>query len=89
VEVDGPAPAYLLVCRPLVAAREATLDGRPVAVDDANLGFAGLPVPAGRHVIRLQPPRRWLIIALVISTLGLALTAALLLRGRPGGGPAR
>lgn len=88
VSVPGPAPAYLLVCRPRVTALRATLDGRPVAVDEANLGYAGLAVPPGEHVVRLQPSRRWLIIAAVISILGLFATATLLVEaaspdGRP------
>lgn len=89
VEVAGPGAGYLLVCRPLVATRNATLDGRPVVVEDANVGFTGLAVPAGRHLVRLQPSRTWLIIAAVMSTLGLAVTAALLRSGRPVDGPAR
>ncbi|HQP87404.1 MAG TPA: hypothetical protein PLL76_14220 [Thermoanaerobaculia bacterium] len=71
VAVDGPEPAYLFVARPLVAARRATLDGRPVSVDDANVGFTGLSVPPGRHVVRLQPSGRWLIIAAVMSAVAL------------------
>ncbi len=81
VEVAGPGAAYLLVCRPLVATRDATLDGRPVPVDDANHGFTGLAVPAGRHVVRLRPSGRWLIIAAVTALLGLALTASCFRRG--------
>lgn len=84
VEVAGPGPAYLLVSRPLVATRDATLDGRAVVVDDANLGFTGLAVPPGRHVVRLRPRRTWLIMAVVSSVLGLALTVGGL-RWRRGG----
>ena len=87
VEVAGPGPAYLLVCRPLVATREATVDALGVAVDDANLGFSGLAVPKGRHVVRLRPRRGWLIIAAVISALALAATSFLCLRRRRGGVP--
>lgn len=78
VAVEGPDPAYLLVARPVVATRDAAIDGRPVAVDDANLGFTGLAVPPGRHVVRLRPPGRWLIIAAVLSILGLATTSTLM-----------
>ena len=80
VEVEGPEPGYLFVARPLVAARRATVDGRAVAVDDANAGFTGLAVPPGRHVVRLQPSGRWLIIAAVMTVLGLLATVALLRR---------
>jgi hypothetical protein len=85
VEVEGPAPGYLFVARPLVAARRATVDGRPVAVDDANVGYAGLNVPPGRHVVRLRPSGGWLIIAAVLTVLGLFATFALL-RRRPSSG---
>ena len=84
VEAEGPGPAYLLVARPLAAARDARLDGRPVSVDDANLGFTGVAVPPGRHVVRLRPPADWMIIAAVTSLLGIALTAFLYRRDRPG-----
>ncbi len=80
VEVEGPAPGYLFVARPLVAARLATVDGRSAAVDDANVGFAGLSIPPGRHVVRLRPSGRWLIIAAVMTALGLLATVALLMR---------
>ncbi|MHB1044761.1 MAG: hypothetical protein ACYC4P_02000 [Thermoanaerobaculia bacterium] len=77
VEVEGPAHGYLFVARPHVAARRATVDGRAVHVDDANVGYAGLPVPPGRHVVRLRPSGRWLIIAGLMTTLGLLATVAL------------
>jgi hypothetical protein len=87
VQVTGPGPAYLLVCRPLVTTRVATVDGREMAVDDANLGFSGLAVPKGRHVVQLRPRRGWLIIAVVISVLALAATSFLSLRRRAAASP--
>ena len=72
VEAGAPGPAYLLVCRPLAATRETLVDGRKVEVDDANLGFSGLAIPRGRHVVRLRPYRGWLIIAAVTSAFALA-----------------
>ncbi len=89
VEVAGPGAGYLLVCRSPVATREATLDGRSVTVDDANVGFTGLAVPPGRHVVRLQPSGTWLIIAVVFSTLGLGALITLSRRGRSRGPSAR
>ena len=87
VEVTGPGPAYLLVCRPLVTTREATVDALGTAVDDANFGFSGLAVPKGRHVVQLRPRRGWLIIAAVISALALAATSILCLRRRAAASP--
>ncbi len=83
VEVDGPGPAYLLVCRPGVAAGDARVDGRPVTVDETVIGYSGIAVPKGRHVIRLRPHRGWLIIAAVISALGLVAVTFLFRRRRP------
>lgn len=85
VEVEGPAPGFLFLARPLASVRRATVDGRPAAVEDANAGFAGLAVPPGRHILRLRPTGRWLIIASLMTTLGLLATAALLRRSPSGG----
>jgi hypothetical protein len=84
VEVAGPGPAYLLVCRPIVATRDARVDGKPATVDETVLGYSGLAVPKGRHVIRLRPQRGWLIIAAVTSALALAALTVLFRRRRPG-----
>jgi hypothetical protein len=51
-ERDG----YLLLFRLRAAAEEATLDGRPVVVEDATFGFTGVAVPPGRHLLRFRPP---------------------------------
>ncbi|MFN7989511.1 MAG: hypothetical protein U0529_18690 [Thermoanaerobaculia bacterium] len=85
VEGRGPGPSYLLVCRPLVATREALLDGSRVPVEDANAGFTGIAIPPGRHLVRLRPSRTWLIIPAVLSVLGLTALTLLLRRGLPGG----
>ncbi|HYN42979.1 MAG TPA: hypothetical protein VE129_14465, partial [Thermoanaerobaculia bacterium] len=87
VEVTGPGPAYLLVCRPLATTHEALVDARRVAVDDANLGFSGLAVAKGRHVVQLRPERGWLIIAAVTSALALAAITYLSRRRRPVASP--
>ncbi|HEX5855786.1 MAG TPA: hypothetical protein VFZ57_09210 [Thermoanaerobaculia bacterium] len=79
VEVDGPGPGFLMLYRLREAVEEATLDGRPVSVSQVAFGFAGLPVPPGRHALRLRPDTRWVKIGAVISTVtALALVAALL-----------
>ena len=80
VEVAGPDSGYLFVARPFVAARRATLDGQPAVVEDANVGYTGVAVPPGRHVVRLRPSRGWLMIAAVMTVLGLLALVALLRR---------
>jgi len=79
VEVDGPAPGFLMLYRLREAVEEATLDGRPVPVSQVAFGFAGLPVPPGRHALRLRPDTRWVKIGALISAVtALTLAAALL-----------
>ncbi|MGE5717505.1 MAG: hypothetical protein ACM369_12725 [Acidobacteriota bacterium] len=83
VEVDGPAPGFLMVYRLREAAEEATLDGRPVPVSQVAFGFAGLPVPPGRHALRLRPDTRWVKIGALISAFtALTLAAAVLVSRR-------
>jgi len=78
VAVDGPACGFLMLYRLREAAEEATLDGRAVPVSQVAFGFAGLPVPPGRHALRLRPDTRWVKIGALISALSaLSLAAAL------------
>jgi hypothetical protein len=79
VEVEGPAPGFLMLYRLREAAEDAVLDGRPVPISRVAFGFAGLPVPPGRHALRLRPDARWVKMGALISVLtGLTLAAALL-----------
>ncbi len=82
VEVDGPAPGFLMLYRLREAAEEATLDGRPVPVSRVAFGFAGLPVPPGRHSLRLRPDTRWVKIGALISVLTSLTLAATVLAPR-------
>ena len=84
VEGLGPGGSVLFLSRPLVAARRALLDGRPVAVEEANGGFVAVAVPPGRHLLRLRPERGWLIIAAVLAAFGLFATVFLARSGRGG-----
>ncbi len=87
VEVDGPGPGFLVLYRLREAAEEATLDGNPVPVSQVAFGFAGLPVPPGRHALRLRPDTRWVKIGAVISAATALALAALLLAPRSGPAP--
>jgi hypothetical protein len=89
VEVDGPGPAFLMLYRLREAAEEATLDGRPAPVSQVAFGFAGLPVPPGRHVLRLRPDTRWVKIGAVISAVTALALATALLAPRSGAAPPR
>jgi hypothetical protein len=75
VDVKGPGESYLMLWRLRAAAREATLDGRPVEVEDATFGFTGLAVPPGRHRLLFRPPGgpvRWGLGAAAIGVLACA-----------------
>ena len=73
----------------------ATLDGRPVPILRADYAFQAVPVPAGRHALRLEYHNRWLGrgAAVSLATLGLLLGALAVRRRRAsalsGGAPAR
>ena len=89
-EVDGPGDGFLMLWRLHFACREATLDGRRTPVARMGFGFAGVRVPAGRHVVRLRPDTRWVKIGLMVTLAGASILAALVVRARrrPEGPPA-
>lgn len=83
VDVKGPGAGYLMLWRLRAATEEATLDDRPVTVEDAAFGFSGLAVPSGRHRLSFRPsggPVRW---GLGAAAIGAVVCAALWTR-RPG-----
>ncbi len=88
VDVKGPGTAYLMLWRLRAATEEATLDGEPVAVEEAAFGFSGVAVPAGEHRLSFRPsggPVRW---GLGAAAIGVVACAALWTRRpRSPGGP--
>ena len=77
VEVKGPGSAYLTLARLRVAAEEATMDGRPVVVEDVSFGFAGVAVPSGRHRLRFRPDGGPVRCGLGAAAIGVVACAAL------------
>jgi hypothetical protein len=69
VEAELSGPGYLVLAEGYDPGWLATLDGRPVPVRRANVGFRAVATPAGRHVVEMvyRPPA---------VTAGLALSAA-------------
>lgn len=82
VETHSPVPAVLVAQRSLLPVWRGTVDGEPVELEPANLHRIGVPVPAGRHRVRLRvdrTPLRWSLGGSALGALGLA---ALALAGR-------
>jgi hypothetical protein len=92
VRVDGPrleatvvAPrdGLAVILDPFYPGWTATLDGKPVPIVRADHAFQAVPVPAGRHQLRLTYRNRWVEMGAAVSAATLALlVAALALRSR-------
>jgi uncharacterized membrane protein YfhO len=73
VETDSPSPAYLVTSEPFYPGWQAFVDGRPKPLHLTNVAFRGLPVPAGRHEVRMRfaPAILWRSAALSAAGWGL------------------
>ncbi len=87
VRVDGPrleatvvAPrdGLAVILDPSYPGWTATLDGRPVPLLRADFAFQAVPVPAGRHELRLTYRNRWVGIGAAVSVATLVLLVAAL-----------
>ena len=54
VQVDGPAPALVVVAEAWFPGWEAKVDGRKAPLVEADGAFLGVPVDAGSHVVTLE-----------------------------------
>jgi Bacterial membrane protein YfhO len=79
LEVESAADAYLVTSETNYPGWRAYLDGRPQSLFMTNVAFRGLPVPAGRHTIRMQFRPTILLQGAIISLLSWTALAALLL----------
>jgi hypothetical protein len=84
VDVVTPTAAVVLVRNVYDPGWHATVDGRPGTVLAADYLVQGVPVPAGRHTIRLEYDDPWVGRGLLGSgaTLGVLAGVALILRRR-------
>jgi uncharacterized membrane protein YfhO len=93
--VVAPRDGLAVILEPFYPGWAATLDGGPVPLLRADYAFQAVPVPAGRHALRLEYRNRWLGrgAAVSLATLGLLLGALAVRRRRAsalsGGAPAR
>jgi hypothetical protein len=77
-QVDAAGAGWLVVGRAHLPLYRASVDDRPAAIEIANLDRLAIPVPAGRHRVRLWIDRRPLAAAVAAALLGLAALAGLL-----------
>jgi hypothetical protein len=79
IETSGDRPALVVVAESWFPGWEATVDGRPVEVVEADGAFLGVPVGAGDHRIALQyrEPRA-AVVGRVATVVSLGLAVALL-----------
>jgi len=73
LEVDGSAPAFLVTSEVHYPGWRAWVDGREQPLVLTNGAFRGLPVPAGRHQVRMRFAPRILWCGLLVCALGVVL----------------
>jgi hypothetical protein len=83
VEVESPRPTLVIFAQTWYPAWQATVDGQPAPLLRANHAFQAVPVPSGRHGVRLEYADRSFKLGAVISMviwfgclMGLRLTRA-------------
>lgn len=77
VRVDCPTRQLLVVSESYHPGWRAEVDGRPLPVMPANGDFLGCVVPPGVHEVVLEFQPRSLSVGLIVSCLGLAMVAAI------------
>lgn len=80
--VESPVPGVVVVAQSLYPGWEARIDGRPVEIIPADVAFQGVVVPAGRHIVEMMFSPPSLRFGLLLSAVGLAVAALLLVRSR-------
>ncbi|HXF71688.1 MAG TPA: hypothetical protein VNO79_03650 [Actinomycetota bacterium] len=89
IEVRAPSPQIVVVRTNHDRYWEATVDGRPAPLLRADFLLLGVPVPPGRHEVRLLYRDPWIGRGLALSALAWTLLAAalVLVRRREARGP--
>jgi hypothetical protein len=86
--VSAPRPGLAVVLDPFFPGWSATVDGVPAPVVRADFAFIAVPVPEGRHALRLRYENRW--VGLGWATTGVVLGLLILVlawrRRAPGTG---
>lgn len=82
VEVEAASDGLLVVQRTYLGIYRAAVDGKPAALEPANVHRLGVEVPAGRHRVRIWADRGPTRLAWTAAALGLLGLAALAAGGR-------
>jgi uncharacterized membrane protein YfhO len=76
VETRANAPSFLVTSDVFYPGWEATVDGVPAQLFQADYALRGLPVPAGTHLVRFEFRPRSFVRGLYVSAASLLLLAA-------------
>jgi len=82
VEVDAKTNALLVVAEDWYPGWHAEISGKDYACVPANLWMRAIPVPAGRHTVRLYFRQNYLLPGLLISLASLCVLVVLMVRPR-------
>ena len=80
IEVDAKEPGLLVLAEAWYPGWRAEIDGRPCACVPANIWMRAVPVPPGRHQVRVYFHQDYLFAGFVISVLSAGLLLAFVLR---------
>ncbi len=79
VQVDCPAPGFLVLADAWAPGWRAAVDGAPVLIERANLAVRAVRVPGGAHTVTFRYLPRWRVAGPVLSLCGIILAAVLIL----------
>jgi len=83
--IDAPRAGVAVILDPFYPGWRATLDGAPVPVGRADFAFQAVPVPAGRHLLRLEYRNPLVLRGACVSAAALLLILGILLARRRSG----
>jgi hypothetical protein len=89
IEADLVAPGLVVLADSFYPGWVATVDGEPATILATNHLFRGVPVPAGRHVVRFEYRPGSLMLGAILAAGGLVLLVLLLVPRRAGAGSER
>ncbi|MBZ0293393.1 MAG: YfhO family protein [Anaerolineae bacterium] len=78
IDVENNADGYLVVADTFYPGWIATVDGEPAQIEQANLAFRAVEVPAGARQVRFEYHPAWLLPGMLVSVVSLLLLILLL-----------